>query len=759
MDAEEKLLVQLCPCVHPRCMCEGSCPGNLLLDDFCPACSHPVHEHGNIRNLTTDQRTQLVRHASALRRLNMSILDQPFESLVQRTEHISAIRSILTSTVAGSVFTDFPLPPDKEPPYELPTLSEVFRNFPILYPSSTPEVTLCNIFRAFSSLLNDFKLPPTVSSDVTQEEWDNMSRLWIKWKYQGHALVDCFGPRFFCASFTDIQKYLKHLNGKNQTLTHIITVFDILGQELRSLYSSPLIDPDITDPNHLQRFYPYYPVPLEFSVPMKTQPTKSKTVKEEPKTEDLDQTVVEVPENRKRLASSVSTTCTELKKVKIEDDEPSCTIKIDPQPEEFRNYIPNLVVPTPETPRAPINLQKSFKSRDERAKELEDSGKLSFRLIKNDGSMEMLKLLNEYSNIIFEMLPNMPKEYIIRLVFDYSHRVLLVEQMEPVSVNSSLPPQKVLIGGVCFKPHEPQGLIEIVFLAITERIRKTGHGTRLMNHMKDWAIKESFQFILTYADDSAIGYFQKQGFTKKITMPRDRYGGWIKDYNGATLMECILYKQYDWLAIPEMLRAQIKYINQRLADDNFPQRIRFPVTQCVKTDIKALQRTDRAVFGVGNTNRRNSIFCTPVYPHVAEIPCLQGTEISDDHKNLSSKLTAEEDVLFLHQKLEEIYEELSRYNEERCERIFSISVPDHNITHYYDSVKDPVDLRLIRVRLDSKKYYRTPHIFWADVARMCENAASFNAKTAFGKIAGNMLQKAKRLVPDRLSFLDFKIGE
>ena len=37
-----------------------------------------------------------------------------------------------------------------------------------------------------------------------------------------------------------------------------------------------------------------------------------------------------------------------------------------------------------------------------------------------------------------------------------------------------------------------------------------GYGTHLMNHLKEYHIKHSILFFLTYADEYAIGYFKKQ---------------------------------------------------------------------------------------------------------------------------------------------------------------------------------------------------------------------------------------------------------
>lgn len=57
-------------------------------------------------------------------------------------------------------------------------------------------------------------------------------------------------------------------------------------------------------------------------------------------------------------------------------------------------------------------------SRDEEAKQEEDNGVLSFRVIANDGTADNLIWLITLKNIISKQLPKMPKEYIVRLVMD-----------------------------------------------------------------------------------------------------------------------------------------------------------------------------------------------------------------------------------------------------------------------------------------------------------------------------------------------------
>ena len=54
-------------------------------------------------------------------------------------------------------------------------------------------------------------------------------------------------------------------------------------------------------------------------------------------------------------------------------------------------------------------------------------------------------------------------------------------------------------------------------------------------------------------------------------------------------------------------------------------------------------------------------------------------------------------------------------------------------------VQDPVDLSLIKKRLDSKTYYITLNIFAADVNRMYANARIYNnAETIYFKLANRM---------------------
>lgn len=80
----------------------------------------------------------------------------------------------------------------------------------------------------------------------------------------------------------------------------------------------------------------------------------------------------------------------------------------------------------------------------------------------------------------------------------------------------------------------------------------------LMNHFKAHIRKTypDMMHFLTYADNYAVGYFRKQGFSKDITLDRSVWAGYIKDYEGGTIMECKMLPKVDYLHAPELIAQQ-----------------------------------------------------------------------------------------------------------------------------------------------------------------------------------------------------------
>lgn len=170
-----------------------------------------------------------------------------------------------------------------------------------------------------------------------------------------------------------------------------------------------------------------------------------------------------------------------------------------------------------------------------------------------------MRYLIELKNIIAKQLPRMPRNYIVKLTMDRQHEAMIIMRRQ----NGKRPQ---ILGGCVFRPFRTQKFAEIVFLAITTTEQVRGLGTRLMNKLKDHAQKEGLQYFLTYADNNATEFFKKQGFNQKGYMPEPRWKGYIKDYNGSTMMQCQIVKDIDYVNISEILRQQRDSVIQKILE-------------------------------------------------------------------------------------------------------------------------------------------------------------------------------------------------
>lgn len=59
-----------------------------------------------------------------------------------------------------------------------------------------------------------------------------------------------------------------------------------------------------------------------------------------------------------------------------------------------------------------------------------------------------------------------------------------------------------------------------------------------------------------------LEYFEKQGFSKDIRISRGVYQGYIKDYEGATLMHCELNPRIIYTEFTSVVRRQKEIVKQ-----------------------------------------------------------------------------------------------------------------------------------------------------------------------------------------------------
>ncbi|KAJ0410355.1 hypothetical protein P43SY_002687 [Pythium insidiosum] len=341
-------------------------------------------------------------------------------------------------------------------------------------------------------------------------------------------------------------------------------------------------------------------------------------------------------------------------------------------------------------------------SRDDMARMEEDDGKLKFTVIANDGDPEHMVQLTTLKNIFARQLPKMPREYIVRLVFDRNHRSMVI-----------LKNGKHVIGGICYRPFEPNHFAEIAFCAINAADQVKGYGTRLMNHLKEYVKASGITHFLTYADNYAIGYFKKQGFAKVVSMPKNNWFGYIKDYDGGTLMECTIHHQINYLRITSMVQEQRKKIQEKIKERSKAHIVYPGLTQ----------------FAEGRTM---DIYMVPGVK-----------EAGWSHAVIRNSRVGTRDPGSLRTQLQQLWKAVSSH---RSAWPFHEPVDTTIVVDYLDYIKEPVDLSLIQKRIESG-YYLNKAAFKADLDTMCNNCTIYNTpETNYYKAAKDLQEFIDRRI-------------
>jgi histone acetyltransferase len=234
----------------------------------------------------------------------------------------------------------------------------------------------------------------------------------------------------------------------------------------------------------------------------------------------------------------------------------------------------------------------------------EREGDIQVQVVLNDGARQSMILLTGLKNIFQKQLPKMPKEYIARLVydryfvykykFDWITQILLYRKIRNHrSIALIRSPHKV-IGGICYRPFDTQEFAEIVFCAVASTEQVKGYGSFIMNHLKDYVSGHTnVKHFLTYADNYAVGYFRKQGFTTEITLDKRKWVGYIKDYEGGTIMQCTMVPQVKYLRVQDILGVQrnaiLKKIQEQSTEHITYPGIRMPIDKSGKRSTDPLE--------------------------------------------------------------------------------------------------------------------------------------------------------------------------
>lgn len=343
------------------------------------------------------------------------------------------------------------------------------------------------------------------------------------------------------------------------------------------------------------------------------------------------------------------------------------------------------------------NLQTSgaYCAREESLKKEEEAEKLKFVCVSNDGNDQHMIWLIGLKNIFARQLPNMPKEYIVRLVMDRGHKSVMVVRRNTV------------VGGITYRPYVSQRFGEIAFCAITSDEQVKGYGTRLMNHLKQHARDvDGLTHFLTYADNNAVGYFNKQGFTKDIFLEKERWHGYIKDYDGGILMECKIDPKLPYTDLSTMIHRQRQAIDEKIRELS-NCHIVYPEIDFQKKEAGIPKRILKLE---DITGFREAGWTPDQWGHSR----FKIVNASPDGTS-NQKLTG-----FMRSILKAMLDHGDAWP-------FKEPVDVRDVPDYYDIIRDPMDLKTMSRRVESEQYYVTLEMFLADARRMFANARTYNS--------------------------------
>lgn len=343
----------------------------------------------------------------------------------------------------------------------------------------------------------------------------------------------------------------------------------------------------------------------------------------------------------------------------------------------------------------------------------ERQGEISFRVVNNDGQASSSIILSGLKCIFQKQLPKMPKDYIARLVYDRTHLSIDIVKRPPTGsyAESSGMPGEV-VGGITYRPFKGRQFAEIVFCAISSDQQVKGYGAHLMSHLKDYVKATSdVMHFLTYADNYAIGYFKKQGFTKEITLDKPKWMGYIKDYEGGTIMQCSMLPKIRYLESGRLLLKQKAAVHAKIRAVSRSYEVHQPPTQWRKLKPgQTLHEIDPLT-----------------------IDAIKATGWSLDMDALARQPRRNPSHSLLMQLLSALQTSSSAWP-------FLVPVNGDEVHDYYDVIKEPMDLGTMESKLE-KDQYENVEDFVRDLLLIVRNCKRYNAENTPYAKAANKLEK------------------
>ncbi|XP_063041096.1 histone acetyltransferase KAT2A isoform X2 [Engraulis encrasicolus] len=678
------------------------------LTEPCRSCSHALADHvSHLENVSEEEMNRLLGMVVDVENLFMSVHKEEDTDTKQVYFYLfKLLRKCILQMGKPIVESSLGSPPFEKPNIEQGVLNFVQYKFSHLPPKERQ--TMFELSKMFLLCLNYWKLetPSQFRQRAQKDDGSAYKVDYTRWLCYCHVpqsndslpryeTTQVFGRSLLKSIFTVTRRQLLEkfrmekdkLPPEKRTLilTHFPKFLSMLEEEIYG-ENSPIWEADFTMPAAEGSQLGHATVLSPGAVSGSPSFNKSMSSGASSLGSGLDSAVTEPITGEKRKLPE-ALTLEDAKRIRVMGDIPMELV--------------NEVMMTITDPAAMLGPETSLLSanaaRDETARLEERRGIIEFHVIGNSltqKSSKILMWLVGLQNVFSHQLPRMPKEYITRLVFDLKHKTLALIKDGRV------------IGGICFRMFPTQGFTEIVFCAVTSNEQVKGYGTHLMNHLKEYHIKHSILYFLTYADEYAIGYFKKQGFSKDIKVPKSRYLGYIKDYEGATLMECELNPRIPYTELSHIIKRQKEIIKKLIERKQSQIRKVYPGLTCFKEGVR-------------------------------QIPVESIPGIKTGWKPAKEKGKELKDPDLLYNMLKNLLAQIKTHPDAWpfMEPVKKSEAPD-----YYEIIRFPIDLKTMTERLKNR-YYVTKKLFIADLQRVITNCREYNPPDSEYCRCANTLEK------------------
>ncbi|RWS03005.1 histone acetyltransferase KAT2B-like protein [Dinothrombium tinctorium] len=719
----------------------------------CRSCGHSLDAHvSHLEHVSDDEMNRLLGMVVDVENLFMCVHIE--EDVDTKQVYFYLFKLLRKSILSMSKpIIESPL---GDPPFEQPSIAQAVNNFVIYKFANSAERewhTMSDLAKMFIHCMNHWKLETPTSRKLHSPNEDGSAYKinYTRWLCYCHVPAFCDSLVHFDASQNFGQKFLRSIfqamrrqlldkfraekdrmppDKRSLILSHFPRFLSMLEEEVYN-NESPIWDPNFSQSapqfTHLQsnsltptsEFSTINPCTvttpktLSSSVALPASSSSTAPISEEPHKAFVSissgtSALLSTPARQLNNSSGFTTfnvspgfTAQKVRgeKRKLELDEgticrpteakrPAKTVPDDVSENEISEIMDSLKESKQSLDVSAAALLLENSARDEAARTEEKRGIIEFHIIANSLHKPVTKQdliwLIGLQNVFSHQLPRMPKEYIARLVFDPKHKTLALIKDNKV------------IGGICFRLFPTQGFSEIVFCAVTSNEQVKGYGTHLMNHLKDYHIKHKIYHFLTYADEYAIGYFKKQGFTKDIKLQKSAYLGYIKDYEGATLMGCELDASIVYVLFSSVIRKQKEIIEKLIEKKQNELTKDLPLDQ------------------LNESNSNESSWKT-------------------DHKSRLKDDTVDPEHLY--RVLKNILVQVRSHSSSWP---FLKPVERGEAPDYYDHIKHPMDLKTMSDKLKNKCYVNKK-LFIADMMRIFSNCRAYNSPdTEYVKCANTL---------------------